>query len=278
MILVADSGSTKTDWRLVTPDDVLSYSTIGFNPYHVVISQVLDELNKSALIEVSKLVTQVNFYGAGCSSVEKSDLIKNALLQFFRNAKVEVNHDLLAAARATCGKNKGMTAILGTGSNSCLFDGENIIDNIPALGYILGDEGSGVDMGKTLIKKYLNKELSNNLSEKLTEEYSLSLNTILNAVYKDPLPNRYLAQFTQFIKKHEAEPEMDEIVKNCFQHFFEVTICKYDNYKNYQLNIVGSIATVFSKQLKEVALHNEVEIGKTVKSPIDELVLFHTGN
>jgi N-acetylglucosamine kinase-like BadF-type ATPase len=278
MILIADSGSTKTDWRLVTDTEVLPYSTIGFNPYHVSVSQVLNELNVSALKDKASLITQVYFYGAGCSSAEKSDLIKEALLQFFKNAQVEVNHDLLAAARATCGKNAGMSAILGTGSNFCLFDGENIIENIPALGYILGDEGSGVDMGKTLIKKYLNKELSSSLSEKLAEEYSLNLNSILNAVYKEPLPNRYLAQFTVFIKKHEDESEMDELVKNCFQHFFDLTICKYKNYKQYQLNVVGSIANVFSKQLKQVALHNEVEIGKTVKSPIDELVLFHARN
>ncbi|MCB9364827.1 MAG: hypothetical protein H6587_09680 [Flavobacteriales bacterium] len=278
MILIADSGSTKTDWRLVAGTEILPFKTIGFNPYHVSVAQVLNELNASALKEKSSLITQVYFYGAGCSSTEKSDFIKSALLQFFKNARVEVNHDLLAAARATCGKNAGMSAILGTGSNSCLFDGENIISNIPALGYILGDEGSGVDMGKTLIKKYLNKELSSNLSEELEKEYSLSLHTILNAVYKEALPNRYLAQFTLFIKKHEDESEMDELVKICFQHFFDLTICKYKNYKKYPLNLVGSIANVFSKQLKEVALHNEVEIGKIVKSPIDELVHFHTSN
>jgi N-acetylglucosamine kinase-like BadF-type ATPase len=278
MILIADSGSTKTDWRLVTDTEVLPFSTIGFNPYHVSDAQVLTELNASTLKDKTSLITQVYFYGAGCSSAEKSNLIKEALLQFFKNAKVEVHHDLLAAARATCGKNAGMTAILGTGSNSCLFEGENIIENIPALGYILGDEGSGVDMGKMLIKKYLNKELSSNLSEKLAEEYSLNLNTILNAVYKESLPNRYLAQFTLFIKKYEEESEMDELVKNCFQHFFDLTICKYKNYEQYPLNVVGSIANVFSKQLKEVALNNKVEIGKIVKSPIDELVLFHTRN
>jgi N-acetylglucosamine kinase-like BadF-type ATPase len=276
MLLVADSGSTKTDWRLINTEGIIPVSTIGLNPYHISSAQILTELNSSLLVQYSSEVSQVYFYGAGCSSEEKKEIIKSALSQFFKNGKIEVNHDLLAAARATCGKKEGMAGILGTGSNSCLFDGENIIANIPALGYILGDEGSGVDMGKALLKKYLNKELTSSLSEKLEKEYSLDLNSILNSVYKEPLPNRYLAQFTKFIKKYENEIEMDNIVKECFQHFFDLTICKYQNYKHYKLNAVGSIANVFNNQLKEVALFNDVELGRVIQSPIDELVLFHT--
>tara|TARA_R110001592_G_scaffold5046_2_gene27958 strand:- start:2361 stop:3197 length:837 start_codon:yes stop_codon:yes gene_type:complete len=278
MILIADSGSTKTDWRLVSINAVLPFSTVGFNPYHISVSKIIEELKSSELMDFSNEVSQIYFYGAGCSSEEKNEFIRNALTQVFSNAKIEVNHDLLAAARASCGKAPGMTAILGTGSNSCLFDGNNIIENIPALGYVLGDEGSGVDMGKKLLKKHLTKELSSELSIKFEETYSLSLNEILNAIYKEPLPNRFLAQFTKFIKKHENDSEMDEIIRDCFQHFFDTTILKYTNYKQYKLNTIGSIASVFKKQLREVAAKNNVELGKIIKSPIEELVIFHTRN
>jgi N-acetylglucosamine kinase-like BadF-type ATPase len=278
MVLIADSGSTKTDWKLVSKTEVLAFNTIGFNPYHISSSEILVELKSSKLKSFSNEVTQIYFYGAGCSSKEKNELITIALTQFFIHAKVEVNHDLLAAARASCGKSPGMTAILGTGSNSCLFDGIKIIENIPALGYILGDEGSGVDMGKKLLKKYLTKELSRELSLKFEKEYSLGLNEILNAVYKESLPNRFLAQFTKFIKKYENEPEMNEIIKGCFQNFFDLNIVKYTNYKAYKLNTIGSIANVFSKQLEDVAKNNHVELGKIIQNPIEELVLFHTRN
>lgn len=278
MILIADSGSTKTDWRLVRGKDILSFSTIGFNPYHISNSQILEELHSSELVEFSSLISKVFFYGAGCSSIDKNEIISEALSLFFINAEVEVNHDLLAAARASCGNLPGMTAILGTGSNSCLYDGERIVENIPALGYVLGDDGSGVDFGKMLLKKLFTNELSDELTLKFKEEYSINLNDILNAVYKEPLPNRFLAQFTMFIKKYEDKPEIDDIIKNCFHRFFKTNVCKYSNYQDYKLNAIGSVAEVFQAQLKEVALCYNVELGSVIKSPIQELVFFHTRN
>jgi len=276
MILIAESGSTKTDWRLINSDKVLSFSTIGFNPYHITATEIRRELQQSKLKEIGPQVSQLYFYGAGCSSPEKNEIVRMALAQIFKTANIEVNHDLLAAARAACGASVGMTAILGTGSNSCLFDGEVITANIPALGYILGDQGSGVHLGKTLVQMVLGKELDEKLIQEFNKRYNYQLTDILNAVYKEPLPNRFLAQFTKFIKSHEQHPEMDELIKKCFQQFFDKTICKYDNYKDYPLNVVGSIGVVFQEQLKEVALNNKVTLGQIIQSPVEELVWFHT--
>ena len=276
MVLIAESGSTKTDWRLVKDDNVLSFSTIGFNPYHITATEIRRELQQSELKSVAKQVSQLYFYGAGCSSVEKNELIRGALAHFFTQANIEVNHDLLAAARASCGTSEGMAAILGTGSNSCLFNGKVITTNIPALGYVLGDQGSGVHMGKTLVQLFLGNELPKDLAEQFKETYNYELGDILNAVYKEPLPNRFLAQFTKFIKTQEQHPVINTLVKNCFQEFFDKTICKYSNYQDYKLNVVGSIGVVFEKQLQKVAATNNVELGRIIKSPVEELLQFHT--
>lgn len=276
MLLIAESGSTKTDWRLVNKGEIVPFKTIGFNPYHIQEKEIVQHLKQSELAEKAKEVTQLYFYGSGCATDENKQLIKIALEQVFTSAKINVDHDLMAAARACCGKEKGMVAILGTGSNTCLYDGVNITHNIPALGYVLGDEGSGTYMGKELIKKYLNKELSPHLNEAFEKKYPYRLNSILNQVYKQPLPNEFLAQFTRFLKEHEQEEEIREIIQNSFHSFFTQHICKYPSYQQYDLNLVGSIAHVFNKQLKAVAQNYEVTINKVAERPINELVRFHT--
>ncbi|MGE0561552.1 MAG: BadF/BadG/BcrA/BcrD ATPase family protein [Flavobacteriales bacterium] len=277
MKLIADSGSTKTDWRLVDSNNKIeSFQTIGFNPYHISNDEILAELNKSTLKSVKQEIKEVVFYGAGCSSPAKSNEIKKALQQFFIQATVSVDHDLLAAARALCGHGKGMVAILGTGSNTCLFDGENITANVSALGYILGDEGSGSYIGKTFIQALLNKELSKEMEDNFKQQYNLTLTDVLDAVYKKPLPNRFLAQFAKFIYENKTSPEITTLIENCFQAFFEKHICKYENYQQYPLNIVGSIGFVFKNEIENVAKNYNVKIGKVIKQPIDELVKFHS--
>lgn len=276
MKLIADSGSTKTDWRLVDSDNEMkSFQTIGFNPYHISNEAILAELNKSELNQIKQEVKELVFYGSGCSSLEKSNEIKSTLQQFFINSTISVSHDLLAAARALCGHEKGMVAILGTGSNTCLFDGENITANVSALGYILGDEGSGAYIGKSFIQALLNKEFSKEIEQKFKQEYKLELTDILDAVYKKPLPNRFLAQFTKFVFENKYTPEIAVLIENCFQDFFEKHICKYENYQQYPLNIVGSIGFVFKQEIEAVATSYNVKICKVIKQPIEELVRFH---
>lgn len=275
-ILIAESGSSKTDWRFLNDENQLSFQTIGFNPYHISEQTILDELNNSKLKDIKEKVDVLFFYGAGCSSTEKKNEIQSALQLFFTQCKIKVEHDLLAAARAACGKEKGMVAILGTGSNSCLYNGEEIIANIPALGYILGDEGSGSYMGKKLIQMYLYGDLEKELNDAFESNYEYRMASILDAVYKKELPNRFLAQFTRFIKQKEAYPQMNLLIENAFVDFFENHIIRYDDYKKVPLNIVGSIGNVFQTQLNSVAQKYEVKIGKVIKQPIEELVDFHT--
>lgn len=276
MILIADSGSTKTDWRLLGSDNkITSFQTIGFNPYHISEEAILKELNNSGLIAIKDTVRELVFYGSGCSSPNKSKDIKTALQHFFTHTKITVYHDLLAAARALCGHEKGMVAILGTGSNTCLFDGKEIVKNVSALGYILGDEGSGAYIGKTFIQALLNNELIESIEKKFSQQYQLELPDILDAVYKKPLPNRFLAQFTKFVYEHKNVPEFAQIIDDCFVSFFEKHICKYDNYQQYPLNIVGSIGSVFKPEIEKVAARYSVKLGKVIQTPIDELVKYH---
>lgn len=279
MILIADSGSTKTDWRLVNSDkQIQSFQTIGFNPYYIAKQQMLEELSKSALADNKISVTHVYFYGAGCSSFAKSSEIKQTLNSFFSNAEIEVSHDLLAAARALCREQAGLVAILGTGSNSCFFDGRTIVKNVSSLGFILGDEGSGAHLGKTFIQTLLNKEISLDIQLKFDEKFNLTLPDILDAVYKKPLPNRFLAQFVPFILENKSNNQINDIIHSCFQSFFTKHVCKYENYQQYPLHIVGSVGYVFKTELEKVANSNRVELGKIIKQPVDELVKYHLGN
>lgn len=276
MILIADSGSTKTDWRLVKDNnEITSFSTIGFNPYFIDSDSINKELNKSELIKIRDEELQVFFYGAGCSSDVNKDLINFSLKIFFANSEIQVHHDMLAAARAACGNQNGIVGILGTGSNSCVYDGENIIENIAALGYVLGDYGSGADIGKTFLKAFLEKELPDELHQAFMKSRKLSITDILDSVYKKNLPNRFLASFNIFVFENINHPYLSELVKKRMELFFEKNICKYTNYKEHKLNLIGSIAFVYKDILSEVALNYHIEIGKLIKQPIEELVKFH---
>ncbi|PKP46144.1 MAG: N-acetylglucosamine kinase [Bacteroidetes bacterium HGW-Bacteroidetes-12] len=279
MILIADSGSTKTDWRLVdnNSNQIYSTETIGFNPYFIDENEIFAELSKSALNKNKADVKQVFFYGAGCSSKEKNNIVQAALQLFFTNAQIDVEHDLLAAARAVSGNKTGLVAILGTGANTCLYDGKNSTSNIPALGYLLGDEGSGAHLGMNFIKHYLHHEFSEKINEDFAQAYpNLNLNKILDAVYKQALPNRFLAQFSRFVHTHAEDDKISALITVCMNEFFEKYICKYPNYRDYKLNLVGSVAFYYQNFIREVALTHQVEIDKIIKQPIDALVKFHT--
>ncbi|MBL4594390.1 MAG: hypothetical protein JKX68_11335 [Flavobacteriales bacterium] len=275
MILVADSGSTKTDWRLINKGETTSFETIGFNPYFVTSAGVLTELVNSDLVSIKDDVTQVYFYAAGCATQEKRNVLQSPLSTFFSNAKVEVEHDMLAAARATTGKSKGLVAILGTGSNSCLYDGTEIVENVAALGFILGDYGGGADIGKTFIKSLIGRELPVEVEVDFNEEYKLSTPDVLDAVYKQALPNRFLAGFSKFVFQHINNPVILKMVEHRFELFFEKNICKYSDYQNNTLHMVGSIAYIYQDIFKKTAEKHNVKIGKVIKQPIEELVKYH---
>ena len=276
MILIAESGSTKTDWRLVLPTgEVKSYLTIGFNPYYVGKEEIIKELSDSTLSAFKDQVSQVYFYGAGCASEENCGLISTAFSSFFTTAQVEVSNDMLAAARATCRNEKGMVAILGTGSNSCLYNGKDIVENVTSLGYILGDYGSGADIGKQLITAYLENELPHELNKAFEDEYNLTPQNIINSIYKEPLPNRFLASFNPFVTKHIEHSYCQKLVKNRLKLFVDKNISKYSDYQNVELNFVGSIAAVYETIIRAEVNKQNITIGKIIKAPIDELVKYH---
>ena len=281
--LVADSGSTKTAWCLIRENgDTEYYSTIGLNPYFVDSERVFDEIRNTLSpqlpISTDTDALTIYFYGAGCSSNENNAIITKGLRKAFPEAKISVDHDLLAAARALCGTEAGIAGILGTGSNSCYYDGTDVIDNVPALSFILGDEGSGAHMGKQLVKDYLYKEMPPHLSEIFVEKYKLSKEDIFDAVYKKALPNKFLASFSKFLSENIEEEYSKNLVRKSFSEFIDHHVTKYDNYENLPMNIVGSIAMAFENLLREVAESKGITIGKIIKFPIEDLVGFHKVN
>lgn len=281
MILIADSGSTKTEWVLLDKQQVLAeLYTQGINPYFQTVDQiasiVTDELLPQLPASHISLITHVFYYGAGCSSTEKCAMVHHPLTHTFSKAQVEVDHDLLAAARAACGTQNGIAAILGTGSNSCLFDGKNIMANQPSLGFILGDEGSGGHIGKELLKQYVYSELPADLYELFIREYMLTKEIILENIYKKPMPNRYAASFTRFVGKHIAHPHMQQLVLDSFTEFFRRHIASYPDYQTYSLSAVGSVAFIFNEQLQTVANNHSVRIERIIQKPMEGLIHYHT--
>ena len=280
MLLIADSGSTKTDWRLIDENNKNHhFSTQGLNPYFLNSEDIITILNKELLSVISidtNVPLEICFYGAGCGAEEKKEIVRTALHHAFPKSSIEVNTDLLGAARALCGTEPGIAAILGTGSNSCFYDGKNIVENRASLGYILGDEGSGAHLGKTFIQAYLNQEIPKELSARFYEHFKLNTSDILDAVYKKTMPNRFLASFSKFIYQNLKEQYIIDLVIDSFEQFFDKHICKYGNYKELRLSCVGSVAFYYSNILRGVALKKGVAIDKIVETPIAGLGLYHT--
>lgn len=277
-MLIAESGSTKTDWRLVNEEGKIEqFITAGFNPFHQNSDSITEEITKNLLPQLKTEIKEVHFYGAGCSSESMCEIVEIGLKKCFPSAVLFVNHDLLAAARGLCGHEPGIAAILGTGSNSCMFDGKNITMNIPALGYILGDEGSGAYMGKRLLADYIIGKLPDKLATDLAEKSGLTKDNIFEAVYMKPLPNRFLASFGKFLFQRLDEPYVINLVRNSFVDFFDRYICRYPRYDELPVHFTGSIAFYFSKVLHDVANEKKVIVGRIIETPAAALTLYHTG-
>ena len=279
MIVVADMGSTKTDWSFVDTDkNIVKVSTKGFNPYFYSTEEIIVLLKS----EFSKQtfnwneITNVYFYGSGCSSKDKQRIVKNALLPFFPKAELFISHDLLASARAVCGKNKGIACILGTGANTCLFDGENIIANNPSLGFLLGDEGSGGDLGRELIKYYQYGELPKEIEDKFEAQYKMNRQKLLDEVYSTKHPNAYCAAYSTFVNENKSNPVIKQMIEERMEEFFKRHVSKYEGHQNIPINFVGSIAHYFEENLKTVAQKFGCSVGVIVKNPVNLLIAYHT--
>lgn len=277
MIAIADSGATKTEWVLIGKNGEISKAqTIGFNPYFIKTDGIKEELDKNLFPFVNnQLVKEVFFYGAGCSTPTNCDIVGNALEDFFFNADINVEHDLLGAARALLGKEKGIACILGTGSNSCSYNGIFITENVNSLGYVLADEGSGAYLGKQLVREFYLDELPADLKEAFDKKYNYSLENILNAVYNRPSPNRFLASFSYFLSANIRHEHVRNLIRNAFRAFFTHQVTKYKGYKDLPVRALGSVAWHYRDFLLETAKEFGITIDKILQNPMDGLIEFH---
>lgn len=277
MILIADSGATKTDWLLVNNSNNTFISTSGINAYYMSSEAIAGMLSNELKPYIpGNEVHSVFYYGSGCSTKSKCEKIRLILKDICPNALIEVNHDMLAAARALCDSKPGIACILGTGSNSCVYDGLNITRQMVSLGYFFGDEGSGTHLGKLLITAYLRGELPAEISDKLNEEYKLSFEFVLDHIYNQSTPNRFLSSFSPFILQNYKHPYIQEMIAYSFNEFLKVGVFKFTGYEKMEVSFVGSVAYHYQDILLKVALKNNVHIGKIQKSVIEGLRDFHT--
>lgn len=276
MIIVADSGGSKIDWRLLRKDGTIAQAqSPGFNPYYQPIEHLKDILKDSLLPVANEPVTKIFFYGTGVSSEKNQRIIQEAFLTHFKDAKIEVGWDLLAAARALCGREPGIACILGTGSNSCLYNGEKIIGNVANLGWILADEGSGTSLGKKLIFDRFRKKMPAKLEEQFNARFPWSREEVLEKVYQQEKPGAFLASFAKFIFQHLKEPYCYQLVYDSFSEFYENNVMKYENYQNLKVHFTGSIAFYFSDVLRQVANDEGITVKNILEGPIAGLTLFH---
>ncbi len=276
MKIIADSGSTKTHWRIIHDDGEISQErTQGLNPYVASDENILEEIRKSTLGKFAEKQPSLYFYGAGCKSHENKMRMLMALNEVFPGAQIVVEDDLIGAARATAGREPGIVCILGTGSNSCLYDGRGITQQVDSLGFILGDEGSGAAMGKMLVRDYLRGKLPDSLSEKLKLRGPIERDEILNKIFRAERPNQYLASYTRFILQNREDPYMASLIMRTLDDFFEAHVSNYEEHKTMPCHFVGSIAFYFADFLRKAAAKHGVTIGKILEDPIAGLTLYH---
>lgn len=278
MILLADSGSTKTDWCVAERGKaVKQISTAGTNPFFQTPDEIAGEVANSllpALGEEARQISTIHFYGAGCAFPEKNRIVAEAIGRYIP-APIEVQSDLMGAARALCGREAGIACILGTGSNSCLYDGKEIASNISPLGYILGDEGSGAVLGKLLVGDCLKRQLPEKLTEKFMQQYGLTPALLLESVYKRPFPNRFLASLTPFLLQNIDEPAIYKLVYDNFVRFFTRNVAHYAGAQGTPIHFVGSIAFYYQEVLKAAAEEAGMTVGRIVQAPMESLLHYH---
>ena len=278
MILIADCGSTKIDWCVVNGAEIVRrVFTGGMNAVMLTEEEMAARIAEELMPQLGdELIDEVYFYGAGCLAPEVCDNVRRAIAGNIPTAsKIEVDTDLLAAARALCGHNPGIACIMGTGSNSCYYDGERICDNVSPLGYILGDEGSGAVLGKLLIGDVLKNQLPADLCEKFLAQYQLDRLTIIRRVYKEPQANRFLASITPFLIQNIERKEIHDLVLNSFKAFFRRNVLQYKDARQLSVNLIGSIAYYYRAVLEEAARECGLTVGTIIKSPMEGLVAFH---
>ena len=280
MQVIAEVGSTKADWRFVAKDGAInSLVTPGFNPNYHSQEQIRHYIEAPLKnLNVGQAVTALYYYGTGCSDEDRCSTIANALQPFFPQANLSIHHDLLGAARATCMHEAGITIILGTGSNTILYDGEKQVDNVPSLGYIMADEGGGFDIGKRLVKAYFYRELPNKIAHEVQQRIPNGKSELLDNLYKPgAIPAAYLASFAPIAATFINEPFIQNLLTEAFQEIIDRHLAKYPKYQSLTIHFVGSIAYHFQSFIRTLFESKGFEVGKFVKQPIDYLVAYHGG-
>jgi|TARA_B110000971_G_scaffold204280_1_gene225556 N-acetylglucosamine kinase-like BadF-type ATPase len=281
MVLIADGGSTKADWIAINSEkeEVFRVRTLGLNPAVVSEEELHNRIiNMFQLINIKDDVTEIHFYGAGCGTPGPIAILKEILETIFINAKVAISEDMLAAVYAATGKEPAMVCILGTGSNSCYFDGEKMEMLVPSLGYILMDEASGNYFGKKLIVDYFYKRMPKSISLEFEKEFSLDPDYIKKNVYREVNPNMYLASFAKFMFDYKDEKYIKRLIKKGFQEFFKCRVLPYSLDSTSKIYFIGSIAHYFRDILEKVAAKNNLQITDVIQRPIDNLLAYHKEN
>ncbi|MCL2073078.1 MAG: ATPase [Marinilabiliaceae bacterium] len=277
MILIADGGSTSVDWCIVNNGKVEKTTfCYGINPFIRSYEDIYGEIKNFVLPNLKDFsIETIYFFGAGCLSSETNEIIRRAIAANFNVKDIRIDSDLMGAALALCRNNPGIVGILGTGSNSCFYDGEKITEHIPPLGYILGDEGSGAVLGRTFLNECLKNQLTKGIKEKFLEEYNLTIPEILNKVYNEPMPNKFLGQIADFLVLNFEDESIKSLVRNSFADFFRKNILQYD-YKKFPVNFVGSVAFIFQETIKDIANDRGINIGEIHESPMDGLIEYYS--
>jgi N-acetylglucosamine kinase-like BadF-type ATPase len=278
MIIIADGGSTKTNWCLVTEEGKKVYfNTEGYNPYFSSTAYIVQSLMENLPSDLEKNeITEVNYYGAGCSTDEMRKIVSDAMKAVFTKARVYIGHDLLAAARALLGTSEGFAAILGTGTNTCIYNGKEVVHNIDSGAYILGDEGSGCYIGKKLLTDYLRGYMPEPVRKLFWETFKLTPDDVNEQVYTQPRANRFCASFSKFVYDNNVHIEYSRnLVRTSFEDFFRNLVTHYPNYQKYTFNCIGSVGYNFRNVLEEIVTENGMVVGNIIRSPIDNLVKYH---
>lgn len=277
-ILIADSGATKTEWCLCQDGTMREkYKTEGLNPYYHTTDSISRVLENHLVDRLKgEELNRIFFYGAGCDSEDKNKIVQDALEGAFPDAEIYVYHDLLGAARACFFHDAGIACILGTGSNSCLYDGEKIAEHIPSLAFILGDEGSAGYFGKKIINSYFRFEVPGELKKDLEANYNMSLEYITGGLYDNPQKSRFIASYGSFLGEHKDHPFIAEMLREGFENFITRIVMKYTDAHSYEVRFIGSVAHAHQELIKQILRENDMKPGMFVQKPMERLVEFHT--
>lgn len=275
--LIADSGSTKTEWCILKNTKKTLFTTVGMSPYFVNAQQIEQIILAEVFPFLKKnLVTEVYFYGTGCKNPANIKMFKKVFTMLFPGASVVVDNDLSGAAKALCGHEKGIACILGTGSNSCYYNGKKIVKNSPGLGFILGDEGSGAYLGKKVVQHYLYNIFDADLRARFDAKFVTTETEIIESVYKKPLPNRYLASFAIFLAENRGHYMIENIIEDGINDFFYTHIISYRESEKLPVHFTGGIAFGFKEVVKELCMNYGFQPGIILRSPMEGLIKYHS--